>query len=147
MPHVSVLQPSLRNHMLPAWSLERGAGSRVPDCLRLGDRYVRLDDIARFDAYEDRSALRHGRFIAALLFAGLAGYTLLGVTTFGWQWRYMLAVAILSGLSLMALQDVYLSSPSRLYRFRVATHTGETICFAVADAASAAALLAVLRSL
>lgn len=126
------------------WALER-AGSAAPGVLRLGEARVALDDVTSFDSEEDRTAFRHGRFLAALMFALLCGCVITGVTAFGWQWRHMLAALILACLSAMAVQDIWLANTSRMYRFRVRTRGGATIRFATADAASAAALLAVLN--
>lgn len=146
MPHVAVLQSSLRNHVTPMWALERVPGEAGGDMLRLGERRVRLDDIAGFAAHADATSYRHGRLLAGLLFAAFAAYTLIDIIALNGQWRYMLSVAILTALSLMCLQDVYLSTESRMYRFRIVTRGGEQIAFALAEDASAAALLAVLNS-
>ncbi len=144
MPHVAVQQPSLRNHNRPLWAVEQSSRDPGADTLRLGEATVTRAEIAGYDMTEDRTAYRHGRFLAALAFALLSGMIVVGVTALAWQWRYMLAAAILAVLSAMALQDVYLANTSRLYRFRVQLKDGRRIKLAIPTEASAAALTAVL---
>lgn len=144
MPHVAVQQPSLRNFNRPLWALQQSTSGHRGDVLRLGEELVSRAEIAGFEMTEDATAYRHGRFLAALMFAALAALVVIGVTALAWQWRYMLAASILACLSAMALQDVYLAQTSRLYRFRVQLENGREIRLAIPDPASAAALTAVL---
>lgn len=144
MPHVAIRQPSLRNHNRPLWAVQQSGPDAAGDTLRLGEDCFTRAEIAGFEVSQDHTAYRHGRFLAALLFALLAAIILIGITALAWQWRYMLAVIILAVLSGMALQDVYLAQTSRLYRFTVRLENGRQVRLAIPDAASAAALTAVL---
>jgi Family of unknown function (DUF6232) len=122
MPHSSTVNEP--------WSIAAG-----PDgVLRIGQKRVPVREIRRYtmQAGQERDYL--ASLLNCSIYMVVAAAFLMLVVHFGWRERFLLGTIFFALVASTSIIDILTASPVRLYRVRIETITGETICFTSADA-------------
>ena len=114
--------------------------------LRLGQRVVRLRDIAEIRA-DDRLDRHIGGLIASCnVFLAIACMCCVGVVEFGWRTRFLLAAVACLLLGATSLMQLAGKPAARLYRLRFVFRSGATVLWSTPDQRAMAELKADRKS-
>lgn len=125
------------------WSIEAGQGERQT-MLRLGRRWICLDDIVATEAASVVEYNVEGHMLAVGMFLGAGSLIVLAVALLLLHPRFLAGGMLFVGIGLMLISDIRQGHGMTLHRLILHLADGRREVFASADVAEVAALEAAL---
>ena len=119
------------------WSV---TGSPSGRRLRIGAREIALDDVASVAVEQVTARDVQGLGVMTAVFAMAAALILIGVADLGWQTRFLIGAAVLAGLALASLSEIFGVRSIAYTRLHIRSRRGATLLFTSADAREVDAL-------